>query len=73
MPLGHPDTRRSEGVYVIQRSADIAVVEEALRYSLITLVANASRDLTSADAVRAIRNICDVIEGSFLVVPFFPE
>ena len=37
------------------------------------MVADASRDLISSDAVRAIANVHRVEEGTFSVVPFFPD
>lgn len=40
---------------------------------MITTVADAAREIASADVVRAIRSIRGDDEGSFSIVPFFPE
>lgn len=70
LPPGHPETRPMESECIIQRSAE---AEEALRYSLVAMVADASREITSADTARAIRRVQGVEEGSYSVVPFSPE
>jgi hypothetical protein len=62
-----------EAVCIIQRSTDIVEPKKALRYLLITMVADASWEIASADAVGAIRSMHGVEEGSFSIVPFFPE
>ena len=63
-----PDTRPSVACCIIQRGAAINDAEEALRYSLTALVADASLEVLSSDAVRAIGNIQGVEEGSFSVI-----
>jgi hypothetical protein len=68
---GHPDTRPADGWCIIQRGTAIDEAEEALRYSLAAMVADASRDLISSDAICAIANIHGVEEGTFSVVPLF--
>lgn len=62
-----------EAVCHIQRSTDIVAVDEALRYSLIMMVVDASREVDFADAVRAIWINHGIDKGSFSIVPFFPE
>lgn len=73
IPPGHPELRPLEACCIIQRSPAIREAEELLRYSLVAMVADGERAVATADAVRAIRSIRGVVEGSFSVVPFFPE
>lgn len=73
IPPGHPELRPNEACCVIQRSPAIREAEESLKYSLVAMVVDGEREVDTADAVRAIRSIRGVEEGSFSVVPFFPE
>lgn len=73
LSLGHPETRPAETCCVIQRTAAVDEAEDALRFSLIALIADASRDLAAADVARAVRAARGVEEGAFTIVPFFPD
>jgi hypothetical protein len=73
LPLGHPDTRLGEAWCIIQRGSGVNEAEEALRFSLVAMVTDATREVAASDVAHAIGNIRGVEIGSFSVVPFFPE
>jgi len=70
---GHPEERQWESVVIIQRGAAIDAAEAGLRLVLTAMGADSTRSVAIADAVRALRNIEGVAEGSFSVAPFYPE
>jgi uncharacterized protein (DUF2237 family) len=54
IPPGHPEIRPGEHWCVIQRSAAIREAEEALKFSVVALIADSTRELGASYVARAV-------------------
>lgn len=73
LPPGHPDERPLESICIIQRTTAMDDAEASLRLAITAVAADGTRDISVADAYRALRTVHGVDDGSFSIFPFFPE
>ena len=74
LPPGHPEEWQWESTCIIQRSATIDEAEAGLPFAITAMPADATCDVSTANATRALYTIQGVEEGSsFSVTSFYPE
>lgn len=70
---GHPEERPWERVCIIQRNAAVDDAEASLRLAITAVTADATHEISIADASRGLRSIHGVEEASFSIGPFYPK